>query len=116
MININDSIKYIHPTLEFWKDYIVQDDWQWPYIKWYNKTIPQPTQAELEIAWVSVQALQQADKDKAQKRADILKIASLEEQINMLAREVYNLTKNSNDPETVKSKQKYEAIKLIRDR
>ncbi len=48
------AIKYIHPTLEFWIDFEVRDDsqWEWPYIIWYNQEITEPTQEELESAWI----------------------------------------------------------------
>lgn len=53
------AIKHIYPTLTD-KDFNVMDNnqWEWPYIKWYNKEILQPTQAELETAWVEVEKIQ----------------------------------------------------------
>ena len=44
------TIEYLHPTLKFWTDYEVRNDWkQWDldYIVWENQQITQPTQAEL---------------------------------------------------------------------
>ena len=63
-MNKAQAIKYIYPELTD-EDYIVQDDWKWPYIKWYNKTLPEPTISELETAWIEV--------DKLQKKEVILK-------------------------------------------
>ena len=57
-MEISLTIKYLHPTLEFWVDYVVLNDWkEWDsdYIKWYNTDITQPTQAELESAWIELQ-------------------------------------------------------------
>ena len=50
-------IKYLHPTLEFYKDYIVIDDWQWPILTWITTEFTEPTQAELDSAWVIVQEI-----------------------------------------------------------
>ena len=81
------AIRHIHPTLEFGKDYEVIDysDWNWPQIKWYNKTIPQPTQAELDTAWIVVQQEEQAQLDKKQKSERINLEATLSDQLNLLA-------------------------------
>ena len=46
------SISYKYPELNIWIDYSIIDNWDWPHIEWYNKEIAQPTQAELESAWV----------------------------------------------------------------
>ena len=66
-MEITLAIKYIYPDLEFWTDFEVLDDnqWEWPYIKWYNKDIIQPTQEELLSAWVEV--------EKIQKKEEIIK-------------------------------------------
>lgn len=79
-------IKYIHPTLTN-DDFLVLDDnqWKWPYIKWYNTEIIQPTQEELETAWVEVEKIQQDAITKQEKAESIAKIATLTDQLNMLA-------------------------------
>ena len=48
------AIRYIHPTLEIGEDYQVLNDgeWGWDYIEWYTETPTQPTQQELDDAWV----------------------------------------------------------------
>jgi len=86
-MNITQSIQYIYHTLEFWKDFIVEDnsDWKWPYIEWYNKKITQPTQAELKKAWKQILAIQKAEQLKVQKKIEIDKLATLSDQLNLLA-------------------------------
>jgi len=51
-MNISQSIQKIHPTLQFDKDFIVfnNSDDKGQQLKWLNKTIKQPTKAELETA------------------------------------------------------------------
>jgi len=62
-MELTRTIEYIYPNLEFHIDYIVRDDnqWEWPYILWYNKEITQPTQAELETAWLEVEKIQKLE-------------------------------------------------------
>ena len=56
-MNISQSIQKIHPTLQFDKDFIVfnNSDDKGQQLKWLNKTIKQPTKAELETAWVEIE-------------------------------------------------------------
>lgn len=115
-MDITKSIEYLHPTLVFWKDYIVSDDnqWEWPYIVWHNKSIKQPTQAELETAWVEVQALQQAEQTKKDKRKAILEIASETDQLNMIAEVLNTITSETPDQAIIdNAKSKFTEIKAI---
>jgi len=59
-MNISQSILQIYPALEFWIDFIVIDnsDWKWPQLEWYNTEITQPTQAELETAFMELEIIQ----------------------------------------------------------
>ena len=84
-MNIALSVLYIHPSLIPEKDFTVIDNWSWPELTWLNKTIPQPTQAELESAWLEVEKLQQDAITKQEKAESIAKIATLTDQLNMLA-------------------------------
>lgn len=54
-MQITAAIEYIHPNLQWGVDYRVLNDsqWGWDYIEWYNTTIPEPTQAELNTAWTA---------------------------------------------------------------
>jgi hypothetical protein len=54
-MEITLAIKYLYPTLEFWKDFQVLDDnqWAWPYIIWNTEDPTEPTQQELETAWAA---------------------------------------------------------------
>jgi hypothetical protein len=75
-MNILRSINYIYPDLEFGKDFEVIDysDWKWPYIKWHNDIIPQPTQAELETAWEQVQIELQKEEENKHTKEKIEKV------------------------------------------
>jgi len=85
-------------------------DWQ---LTWYNPTIPQPTQAELETAWVEVEAIQQAEAIRQAKSEQIAQIATLTDQLNLLWRTAYKLTEWSTDPEIIEARQAYEAIQAV---
>lgn len=80
------AIKQIYPELTD-NDFMVLDDnqWEWPYIKWYNTEIPQPTQSELETAWLEFVKLQEQEQLKKQKAEEIAKIATITDQINLIA-------------------------------
>lgn len=71
-MDITKTILYLHPTLEFWKDFIVYDNmlWEWPKITWYNQIIPQPTQAELDACWITCES-EMIIKAKLQRMQDI---------------------------------------------
>ena len=64
------AIKHIYPSLTD-VDFLVQDDGNWPYIKWYNTEIPQPTQAELENVWAELQVIYQEQTRQTNIRNDI---------------------------------------------
>ncbi len=81
---VTESILYIYPNLTM-EDFEVFDDGKWPYIKWHNKEIEQPTQEEIEIAWIEVQKLQQAEMIKKEKAEQIGQIASISDQLNLTA-------------------------------
>ena len=106
-------IKHIYPALVFWKDFLIQWDLENPDITRYNTTIPQPTQAELETAWVEVEAIQQAEAIRQAKSEQIAQIATLTDQLNLLWRTVYKLTEWSTDPEIIEARQAYEAIQTV---
>ena len=84
-MNIALSVLYIHPSLIPEKDFTVTDNWSWPELTWYNKTIPQPTQADLESAWLEVVKLQDIETHKQEQAESIAKIATLTDQLNQLA-------------------------------
>jgi len=54
-MNITQSILKLYPTLDD-NDFIVEDNWSWPELKWLNEEIVEPTQEELETAWSTVDA------------------------------------------------------------
>ena len=112
-MNITQSILYIFPTLEFWIDFIVEDNWDWATLTWLNKNISQPTQAELEAAWAEVVALEEAKQLKKQKSENIATIASLTDQLNWLWAVCYKLTEWSTDPEILMARKTYEDIQAI---
>ena len=53
-MNIAQSVKYIYPELVFWTDFSVYDYWEWIKLEWYNQTIPQPTEEELQTTRNSI--------------------------------------------------------------
>jgi len=112
-MNIWESILHLYPNLEFWPDFEVIDNWTWPVLTWYNTTIPQPTQTELETAWAEVQAIQQAEAIRQAKSEQIAQIATLTDQLNLLWRTLYKLTEWSTDPEIIEARQAYEAIQTV---
>lgn len=59
-MDITQSILYIHPTFKFWVEFKVINDWQWNWdiITWITTDHTQPTQAELDAAWVEVEKKQ----------------------------------------------------------
>jgi len=54
-MNKAQSILYIYDDLINWKDFEVFQNWEEQLIKWHNKEIKQPSQAELETAWIEVE-------------------------------------------------------------
>lgn len=52
-MNITQAILFIYPYLEFGKDFEVYLN-NYPSIKWYNKKILQPTDQELQDAWIQL--------------------------------------------------------------
>ena len=70
-MEITLAIRYINPTFTN-DDFIVLNDNQWEpdYIQWYNKEITQPTQAELETAWDSLEANRKANEYKGLRKAE----------------------------------------------
>jgi len=50
------TLRYLYPTLKDEIDYDVVNLWQWDILTWLNTEITQPTQAELDTAWVTVEA------------------------------------------------------------
>ena len=52
-MEIRFAVLHIHPTLQDEIDYTVQDFWNWPQLTWLNTQITEPTQAELETAWIA---------------------------------------------------------------
>jgi len=50
-------LKHLHPTLEPLVDYVLETkDGQTSIVRWMSETVPQPTQEELEAAWVTLEA------------------------------------------------------------
>ena len=73
-MNITATILYIHPTLEFWVDFEVVDNWSWPVLTWINEAVEQPTQEELDAAWIIVEAeqIKQYDMDDFEKKDEYI--------------------------------------------
>lgn len=63
-MDITLTILYLHPTLTD-DDFMVLNDnqWGWDYINWITEDPTEPTQQELDDAWVIVQAQQVKDAD-----------------------------------------------------
>lgn len=72
-------------------DYYVVDnsDGKWAMLVWINKEIPQPTQEELEKAWVEIQKEQEIMALKEEKRLAIEKIATLSDELNTMMEAIY---------------------------
>jgi len=70
-MNIGQTINKLYPTLEFWSDFEVFDEWNWQELKWYNTEITEPTTEELETAWVTVEAEILEEQRQANIRQDI---------------------------------------------
>lgn len=90
-MDIVKTIEYLHPTLEFWPDFIVSNDSQWwpDIITWITTEYTEPTQPELDAGWIAYQAEQAKQADiKAFCDAYILvekisyKLSSCNENIN----------------------------------
>jgi len=71
----------------------VRDDsqWEWPYILWYNTEVEEPTQEELDDAWIIVEAEQL-------KQADIDDFEDKDEYIDKLERKIARLKARKSDP------------------
>lgn len=81
-MNLIESILQIYPTLQFNRDFVIEDHWNWPILTWLNEEIKQPTQSELDSAWIIVQQEQEIIKLKKQRSVDINNIATLSDQLN----------------------------------
>ena len=84
------TIKHIYPDLTD-NDFMVLDDnqWKWPYIKWYNTEILQPTQAELEVAWLEIKAGETATQYQRDRLGEYPEIG---EQLDMQYKDALNWT------------------------
>ncbi len=51
-MNIADCILYLYPNAKLFVDFEVMDRGAGPYISMWNLSAPQPSQAELEAAWL----------------------------------------------------------------
>ena len=104
-MNISQSIQKIHPTLQFDKDFIVfnNSDDKGQQLKWLNKTIKQPTKAELETAWVEIEKeekKQEIDQETSKKILEKLgvgdKMEAVIQQLNIIiANEIEKGTANT---------------------
>ena len=120
-MNITLAIKKIYPELIFNTDFNVTDKWNWPILTWNNIEIPQPTQAELETAWIEVEKEQNLALLKQEKATAINKIASLSDQLNLTAwitdmlvdLEIKRNPAFANEPWVIESKAKLNEIKSI---
>ena len=68
-MNYSLAILYLYPTFTD-IDLKIIDEGNWPEIKWYNTEITQPTQAELETAWDSLEANRKANEYKGLRKAE----------------------------------------------
>lgn len=59
-MNIALAILHLFPAADPFRDFRVEDDGGGPILKAWNLTGPQPTEQQLESAWVQVQAKQAA--------------------------------------------------------
>lgn len=71
-MNISESILYIYPNLNFWEDFVVEDKWEGQELTWINTEITEPTQAELQTAWVEAEKKIQV-KEKVHRMEEINK-------------------------------------------
>ena len=64
-MDITTTILYLHPTLIFWVDFKVTNDgiWGGDIITWITETPTQPTQQELDAAWITYSAEQTKQSD-----------------------------------------------------
>jgi len=69
-MNIQQTINKLYPTLDD-NDFIVEDNWSWPELKWLNEEITEPTTEELDTAWVTVEAELIEEQRQANIRQDI---------------------------------------------
>jgi len=118
-MDIVKSIEHLHPTLVFWDDFIVSNDSQWwpDLIEWITTEYTQPTQAELDTAWAELEIIQQAEQTKIEKKMAIAKVASLSDQLNLIASVLDTLTSEAPDPTIIAwAKAKFSEIKTILDK
>ena len=107
------AIKNLYPNLTD-KDFMGFDRWNWIEIDWYNTEIPQPTQEELELAWIEVEKLQQAEIIKEEKAKAIENIATITDQLNLIATVLDTITSENPDPVIInEAKAKFNEIKNI---
>jgi len=115
-MNTIDTILHIYPNLEHWVDFIVENhsDGNWDIITWYNKEYTLPTQADLETAWIDFEKAQDLVKVKKGKSEAIDKVASLSDQLNLMASVLDTLTSATPDQAIINNaKAKFAEIKTI---
>jgi len=115
-MDIVKAIEQLHPTLKFWTDFIVSNDslGEWDVIEWITTEYTQPTQAELDTAWAELETIQQAEQAKIEKKLAIEKVASLSDQLNLIASVLDTLTSEAPDPTIIAwAKAKFSEIKYI---
>jgi len=98
-----------------WIDYEVVDnsDGKWPVLVWYNKELNQPTQEELRSAWVEVEKKLKLEELKKQKSEEINSIATLSDQLNLLADVCYILTEWNTEPKILEARKILENIRVV---
>ena len=113
-MNITLSVLRLYPQLMFWVDFIVEDTWNWAEFKWYNKDIKQPTEQELQLAWNEILTEQEINKYKTEKKEAIEKIASISDQLNLIASVLDTITSENPNTEIIsEAKAKFSEIKNI---
>jgi len=84
-MNLIEQILFIYPTLQHGNDFLVENiSWK-DTVKWITTKQKQPTALELKNAWVELLRLRKLADIKIQKAVDISKLATLSDQLNLLA-------------------------------
>lgn len=88
-MNINKSINYLYPNLEFWVDYTVENRWEGDYLIWMTKEYIEPTQSELEQAY---NAYIEEESKKAYIWQRLSEYPEIGEQLDIIYKDMINWT------------------------
>ena len=114
------TLQKMYPQMTY-KDYVVEDNWSWPVLRWFNKDVEEPTLQEMQNVWNIMEQEKAVELEKLEKKEAIEKIASISEQLNLTAWTldiVVDLLSVNNpeilqNPWIIESKQKLNQIKNI---